>query len=102
VVECLVTAAEVVNSPPLRNERLAELAGDLLSEADHRFDQELLRGSTEAGPAMRSTLQSARATLRRAHEIKADHPGTAFVLVGEVLRDLDRLAAARTDLPGGL
>ncbi|TMM35230.1 MAG: hypothetical protein E6F99_20155 [Actinobacteria bacterium] len=102
VVECLVTAADVVGSPPLRNERLAELAGDLLSEADHRFDQELLRGSTEAGPAMRSTLQSARATLRRAREIVADHPGTAFVLVSEVLRDLDRLAAARSDLSGGL
>ena len=102
VVECLVTAAEVVGSPPLRNERLAELAGDLLSEADHRFDQELLRGSTEAGPAMRSALQSARATLRRAREIMADHPGTAFVLVSEVLRDLDRLAAARSDLFGGL
>ena len=51
---------------------------------------------------MRSTLQSARATLRRAREIVADHPGTAFVLVSEVLRDLDRLAAARSDLSGGL
>ena len=101
VVECLVTAAEVVSSPPLQNERLAELAGDLLSEADHRFDQELLRGSTEAGPAMREALQSARATLRRAREIMPDHPGTAFVLVSEVLRDLDRLAAARSDLSSG-
>jgi hypothetical protein len=102
VVECLVTAAEVVSNPPLRNERLTELASDLLSEADHRFDQELLRGSTEAGPSMRTTLQGARANLRRAREILAEHPGTAVVLISEVLRDLDRLAAARSDLPGGL
>jgi hypothetical protein len=102
VVECLVTAAEVVGSPPLRNERLAELAGDLLSEADHRFDQELLRGSTEAGPTMRLTLQSARATLARAREIMPDHPGTAVVLVSEVLRNLDQLAAARSDLGAGI
>jgi hypothetical protein len=102
VVECLVTAAEVVGGPPLRNERLAGLAGDLLSEADHRFDQELLRGSTEAGPAMRTALQHTQAMLRRAREIMADHPGTAFVLVSDVLRDLDRLAAARSDRSGGL
>jgi hypothetical protein len=102
VVECLVTASEVVTSPPLRNQRLADMAADLLSEADHRFDQELLRGSTEAGPAMRATLQGARATLQRAREIIVDYPGSAFVLVSEVLLDLDRLAAARSDLAGGL
>lgn len=101
VVECLVTAADVVTSPPLRNQRLAELAADLLSEAEHRFDQELLRGSTEAGPAMRTALQGARATLRRARTIVDDYPGTSFVLISEVLRDLDRLSAARSDLAGG-
>lgn len=102
VVECLVTASEVVNSPPLRNQQLADLAAHLLGEADHRFDQELLRGSTEGGPAMRATLESARATLRRARAIVDAYPGSAFVLVSEVLRDLDRLDAARSDLVGGL
>lgn len=101
VVECLVTASEVVTSPPLRNQRLADLAADLLSEADHRFDQELLRGSTEAGPAMRGALQGARATLQRARSIIDAYPGSAFVLISEVLRDLDRLDAARSDLAGG-
>jgi len=102
VVECLVTASEVVTSPPLRTQRLGGLAADLLSEADHRFDQELLRGSTEAGPAMREAIQGARAKLHRARSIIDDYPGSAFVLVSEALLELDRLAAARSDLDGGL
>lgn len=100
VVECLTTAADVVVSPPLRSERLANLAADLLSEADHRFDQELLGGSSEAGPAMRASLQSVRSSLQRARTIAGTHPGTAVVLASEVLRELDRLAAARQDVTG--
>jgi hypothetical protein len=101
VVECLVTAADVVSSPPIRNEQLGELVEALLSEADYRFDRELLRGSTEAGPAMRSKLDSVRANLRRASEIKAVYPGTAYTLAGDVLRELDQLSAARSDHTGG-
>lgn len=102
VVECLVTAAnDVVSSSPLSNERLSELVEALLSEAEYRFDQELLRGSTEAGPPMRSTLEGVQATLRRVRDIIETYPGTAFTLVSEVLRDLDRLAAARADHTGG-
>ncbi|HEY0638179.1 MAG TPA: SCO2524 family protein [Pseudonocardiaceae bacterium] len=100
VVECLVTAADVVTSPPLGSHRLAELAADLLSEAEHRFDQEQLRGSTEAGPSIRLALGRARSTLHRARDIAADYPGTAFVLISQVLRELDQLAAARSDLAG--
>jgi hypothetical protein len=101
VVECLVTAAnDVVSSPPLRNEQLSELVEALLSEAEYRFDQELLRGSTEAGPAMRAALDAVQANLSRIREIIALYPGTALTLAGEVLRDLDRLAAARSDLTG--
>lgn len=103
VVECLVTAADMANSPPLRNERLGESARFLLSEAEHRFDQELLRGSTESGPAMHATLSKAQATLGRAREIISTQPGTAQALIYEVLRDLDRLAAATSELSiGGL
>jgi hypothetical protein len=102
VVECLITAAEMANCPPLRNERLRDLAELLLSEADHRLDQELLRGSTESGPAMDATLRSAQATLRRAREVMNSQPGTAHALISEVLRDLDRLAAATSEASGGL
>jgi hypothetical protein len=95
VVECLVIAAEFVSSPPLTSPELTDVATDLLAEADHIFDQELLSVSAEAGPAMGTALHAARATLRRAHEIMPERPGTAAVLAWEVLRELDRLAAAR-------
>jgi hypothetical protein len=102
VVECLVAAANLVSRPPLRSTRLTEMATDLLYEADHLFDLERLSGSSEeAGPSMRTVLQKVRANLRRAREIVHDRPGSAMVLLGEVLRDLDRLAAARQDVAGG-
>lgn len=97
VVSCLVEAAEFVGSPPVPSPLLAEQATDMLAEADHLFDQELLSVSAEAGPAMGTALQTVRATLRRAHETIGDRPGTALVLAQEVLRELDRLAAARRD-----
>lgn len=95
VVDCLVAAANMVSRPPPRSDRVFGLAADMLSEADHRFDQELLSGSTEAGPAVRRELQRAEATLRRAHELLADRPGTTVALVSEVLRELDLLETAR-------
>lgn len=100
VVECLVTSAEMVGSPPLRSYRLGDVAGDLLSEAEHRFDHELLGGGAEAGPSMRTTLQTASATLARARDVLTEHPGTAMALAQEVLRELDRLSAARLDVTG--
>ncbi|MGH3873791.1 MAG: SCO2524 family protein [Pseudonocardiaceae bacterium] len=101
VVECLVGAANLVSRPPLRSARLTELVEDLLHEADHLFDRELLSGSGEGGPSMRGSLQKARANLLRAREIMHDRPGSATVLVTEVLRELDRLAVARQDVTGG-
>ena len=95
VVEALVTAAQVVQSPPLRSPQATILAADLLAEAEHLFDQELLIASADAGPAITAVLQAARTTLRRGREILPDRPGTAFVLASEVLRELDKLTAAR-------
>lgn len=101
VVECLVAAANVISRAPLHSTRLADLALDMLHEADHLFDRELLSGSGEAGPSMRAVLQAVRANLRRAWAVLHDRPGSAAVLASEVLRDLDRLAAARQDAAGG-
>ncbi|MBO0867879.1 MAG: hypothetical protein J2P15_04885 [Micromonosporaceae bacterium] len=100
VVSCLVAAADLVAGPPLPSPVLADLAGDLLAEADHLFDQELLSVSAEAGPSMGTALQTVRATLRRAHETRSELPGTAAVLAMDVLRDLRRLASARLDASG--
>ncbi|WP_249713976.1 SCO2524 family protein [Rhizomonospora bruguierae] len=100
VVESLIAAAGLVGTAPLRSQALAGYATDLLAEADHLFDQELLSVSAEAGPAMSAALHGARSTLRRAHELMGNRPGTAAVLAAEVLRELDRLAAARQKATG--
>jgi hypothetical protein len=97
VVDCLVTAATVISSPPVRSPLLAGYAADLLNEADHLFDQELLDGSSESGPAMRAQLETLREKLRRSRRIVRDRPGTAAALASEVLSTLDNLAAARED-----
>jgi hypothetical protein len=100
VIGCLIAAADLVSSPPLRSPTLTEIASDLLAEADHLFDQELLSVSAEAGPAMGTALHTVRTTLRRAREVLRERPGTAYVLAGSVLRELDRLAAARLKATG--
>jgi hypothetical protein len=98
VVECLVTAAAVIGSPPLRSDRLTDIARDLMNEAEHLFDQELLDGSSEAGPAMRAEMETLANRLRRARRIMPDRPGTAIILISQVLSALDKLAAAREDI----
>jgi hypothetical protein len=100
VVQCLVTAGNMVSDRPLPSDLVTGLAKDLLSEAEHLFDQELLRGSTEAGPAMRAALQEVQTNLTRARTIIFDRPGSAMVRASEALLALDRLAAARQDVGG--
>jgi hypothetical protein len=95
VVGCLVATALFLGQPPQRSSRLTDLATDLLAEADHLFDQEMLSVSAEVGPTMRTALQTLRATLRRAHEVLDERPGTAWALASYVLIELDRLKAAR-------
>jgi hypothetical protein len=100
VVDCLVTAAQVIGNPPVSGSRLSEYTDDLLAEAEHLFDQELLNGSSEAGPSIRVEMESLRQKLARARRIQRDRPGSAGVLVSEVLSALDGLAAAREDVRG--
>nr|WP_221380468.1 SCO2524 family protein [Actinoplanes polyasparticus] len=97
VVEALVTVAKVLDQPPSRNEDLANYADDLLREAEQIYDRELLNGSAEGGPGLRNTLQRVDITLRRAREIRTERPGTSAALALDILRELDRLDAARGD-----
>jgi hypothetical protein len=100
IVECLVAAAQLVDSDPIRSDRLSSYALDLVNEAEHLYDNELLNGASEAGPAMRDNLQRVQASLYRARELLRMRPGTAAVLAGEVLRELDSLNVARRDAAG--
>ena len=95
VVDCLVTAARVIQEPPLRSSLLAQIAADLLNEADHLYDRELLNGSTDSGEQLRVELDRIGVELRRARTVRTERPGVSVAVTEEVLRKLDRLSAAR-------
>ncbi len=95
VVDCLVVMAGLINGPPLRSALLTQIAADLLSEADHLYDRELLNGTTAHGGTLRVELDRIGAELRRARAVRRERPGVAVAVTEEVLRRLDRLAAAR-------
>lgn len=97
VIEALVAAADVTRKLPPGTDELAEYARWLLAEAEHLFDQERLRGTSDTGAQMRESFQVVAATLRRARDLLRDRPGTASVLAGDVLRTLDMVDAARVD-----
>jgi hypothetical protein len=97
VMEALVAAANVTQSQPTATSGLEASARQLLAEAEHLFDQERLRGTSDTGVAMRESFQVVGAKLRRARELLRARPGTASVLAGDVLRELDMIDAARQD-----
>jgi len=101
VVDCLVTAGRMINEPPVRSERLNQLAADLLNEADHLYDRELLNGSTFSGATLRDELDRIGVELQRARTVRSERPGVAVAVTEEVLRKLDRLSAARRADSGG-
>jgi hypothetical protein len=98
VAECLVVMADVVVDRPLRNDRLVGTARDLLNEADHLLNQELLIGSPAVGLPMRTGLDQLGAQLDRAREIIEERPGSAIAVLVKVLREIDGLATARRDV----
>jgi hypothetical protein len=98
VVESLVFASTMADSHPLRSDALAVFAKDLVAEAEHLLDQELLGGATESGRAMRAKIEAVQNRVERCREIMTDRPGSALALLVSVLRELDDLAAARSDM----
>jgi hypothetical protein len=97
VIEVLVAAASVTESRSTATPELLESASQLLAEAEQLFDRERLRGTDDTGEQMRESFQVVAAKLRRARDILSDRPGTASVLAGDVLRELDMVDAARQD-----
>jgi hypothetical protein len=97
VMEALVAAANVTESSTTAAVDLLDNARQLLAEAEHLFDQERLRGTNDTGEQMRESFQVVGAKLRRARELLLDRPGTASVLAGDVLRELDMIDVARQD-----
>lgn len=97
VIETLVAAANVTRAQPTAPEELVENAQQLLAEAERLFDLEKLRGTNDTGEKMRESFQVIDANLRRARNLVRNRPGTAVTLAGDVLRELDRIDAARQD-----
>jgi hypothetical protein len=98
VIEALVAAANVTLSRAgSADPELVQFAMRLIAEAEQRFDEELLRGTDDAGARLRGMFQVVGAKLRRARELLEDRPGTAGVLASDVLRELDTIDAARQD-----
>ena len=97
VIEALVAAANVTQSPTPATPELVDYATQLLAEAEHLFDQERLRGTNDTGLQLRESFQVVGAKLRRARDLLNDRPGTASILIADVLRQLDAIDAARQD-----
>ncbi|MEU6860864.1 SCO2524 family protein [Glycomyces sp. NPDC046736] len=102
VVESLVLAAQFASAEPARSRNLENLAHELLVEAEHVYDQELLRGSGTAGPALAREIGSVGKTIRHAKDIVDERPSTAFALGVKALIDLDRLIEAGRDAETGV
>ena len=73
------------------------MADQLVAEAEHLFDRERLRGTSDTGEQMRESFQVMDSQLRRARELLRNRPGTAIVLASDVLKMLDSLDAARQE-----
>ncbi|MGB3437380.1 MAG: SCO2524 family protein [Actinophytocola sp.] len=97
IIESLVIAAAAVGAAPIRSTRLQEIAGDLLGEADHLFNQEQLQTSRHGTSPMNESLQRIENKLSRARTLLQERPGTATAIVIDVLRELDEFAVARQD-----
>ncbi|WP_035846545.1 SCO2524 family protein [Kitasatospora azatica] len=95
MVEALIAAANLIEQTPIRSSRLTELATDLLSEADHLLDKEVMEASGGGFVSVLNTLRQSEARLQRARRLLRDRPGTACTLALQVLASLDELAAAR-------
>ncbi|OPG09486.1 SCO2524 family protein [Microbispora sp. GKU 823] len=95
VVEFLVSAAASSGEPPLRSPQLVELALQMLGEAEHLLDQELVTRPLVGGQTIQPKLRSIQASLQRARAIVSDRPATAQALINDALLGLERLAAAR-------
>lgn len=102
VIESLVIAARLTSSDPLRGTRLLALGSELLVEAQHRYDWEILQGSGETRNRLSADLNEIGGELDRAREIMNEAPGSAVARLLQVLYQLDGLAAARRRSDGSL
>lgn len=95
VVEALVATARTYLASPLRSNLMAERVIDLLNEADHLLNQEMLTADAEDQSEMSIEITKIESRLERARTLLSELPSTAYVLAGDALLRLDELAVAR-------
>ncbi|WP_045878156.1 SCO2524 family protein [Pseudofrankia sp. DC12] len=97
VVEGLVAATKAFDGLPLRSGAQVDHALQLLSEADHLLNREMMTADADDQSAMQAGLLQIEGRLTRARRILNDRPGTAAALAMDALRQLDGLAVADSD-----
>lgn len=95
VIEALVAATRMFSQQPLRSGALVARVYDLLNEAEHLLNQELL--NADATTAVRSKLGDIEAKLARARAVVNERPGTANALTMDALLKLDQIAIGHDD-----
>jgi hypothetical protein len=105
VIECLVAAERTYREAPLRSPAMVNRAVELLNEAEHLLNQEMLNTSTVTDSATRrksarmsddrQVLSKVEQQLVRARALVNSQPGTSFTLASVALTELDTLAVAR-------
>jgi hypothetical protein len=97
VVEALVAGARTFRESPVRSSEILSRARELLHEAEHLLNREMLDADADDTSAKRSELNKIEAILIRARKIIIQQPGTANALAMDALRRLDELAVAHQD-----
>ena len=97
VVEALVATASAFEQEPPRSPVMYDHLVRLLNEADHVYNQELLRSDVYEKSSLRDRLEEIGTLIKRAREISHRRTSTAISLAEQALRLLDALEVARVD-----
>jgi len=97
VVEALVATAMTFEREPPRSPVMYDHLLRLLNEADHVYNQELLRSNVYEKTSLRDRLEEIGTLIGRARELSNRRTSTAISLAERALRLLDALEVARVD-----
>ncbi|WP_306796457.1 SCO2524 family protein [Nocardia sp. XZ_19_369] len=101
VVECLIAAERLYREPPPQWPELQRMARNLLTIAEHSYDQTKLGVDLGDRSASLSTLDHVEARIDAARQQLHRNPATTFVHALDALRDLEQLSIARRDASRG-
>ncbi|CAM4445999.1 SCO2524 family protein [Nocardia ninae] len=101
VVECLIAAERIYREPPPQLPELQRMARNLLTIAEHRYDQTKLGVDLDDRSASLTMLDHVEARIDAARQELHRNPATTFVHAIEALRDLEQLSIARRDASRG-